>query len=302
MITFSLLTALSPMQGFAQGEPKAASGFRIYASNGKVVTIEDVIRAMGETDVVLIGEIHNDPVAHRLELQLLESAAARYGTSAGADGARQIVLSMEMFERDVQTALDEYLAGLILERQLLTDTRPWSNYKSDYRPLIEFARSNKLAVLAANAPGRYANLVARSGRGALAGLSSQAKAWLAPLPYGEAGTAYAAKFNRAMGSMGGGHQPESMKNILDAQVLRDATMAHAIAENLKSRKRPLVLHVTGLFHVEGRMGVPEHLKAYRPQTRMLVLVVVPAASVPRPDAESLGPLGDFVVLSESVQG
>lgn len=300
LITFSLLTAaLAPLCGFAQREQKPSSPFRIYASSGKAATLEEIVNAMGQSEVIFIGETHTDPVAHQIELQLLESAAARYGLRAGGGGAREVVLSMEMFERDVQTALDEYLTGLILERQLLSDTRPWNNYQSDYRPLIEFARSNKLAVLAANAPARYANMVARSGRSSLAGLSAQARSWLAPLPYGEAGAAYAAKFNNVMGSMGGGHGAGGMKNVLDAQVLRDATMAYAIYESLKARKRPLVLHVTGLFHVEGGLGVPEHLKSYRPQTRMLVVAVVASASVTKLDAESLSRIGDFVVLSES---
>jgi uncharacterized iron-regulated protein len=306
LIIFSLLYALfltaSVFAQEADGQQKPTTGnFRVYDSSGTAVTLADVVAAMGKAEVVFIGESHNDQVAHQIELQLLQGAAARYGLSARADSRREVVLSMEMFERDVQTTLDEYLSGLILERQLLSDARPWNNYQSDYRPLVEFARANNLPVIAANVPTRYANRVARMGRGSLAALSQGAKTWLAPLPYGEASAAYTAKFNSAMEGMGGGHQGDARQNFLDAQVLRDATMAYSISQALTSRQKPLVLHVTGIFHVEGRMGTFEQLEKYRPRTRAIVIALIPATEAPRLDAESLKKTGDFVFVTETPQ-
>jgi uncharacterized iron-regulated protein len=301
LISFFLLYALSPLTVLAQGEQKPATDFRVYDSSGKVVTLDDVISAMSRAEVVFIGETHNDAVGHRIELQLLQAAEARYGSGAQSGSRREVTLSLEMFERDVQTALDEYLGNLILERQFLTDSRPWNNYPSDYKPLIELARAKSLAVIAANVPTRYANRVARMGRASLAALSPQAKEWLAPLPYGEASTAYAAKFNSAMGGMPSGHDGNAKQNFLDAQVLRDATMAYSIAQALKSRQKALVLHVTGLFHVEGRMGIPELLEKYRPQTRSLVIALIPASQSPKLDAESLKKAGDFVIVTQAAQ-
>jgi uncharacterized iron-regulated protein len=297
LITFSLLYALAPLIALAQNEQKPSSDFRVYDSSGNVVTIETVVAAMDKAQVVFIGETHNDAVGHRVELQLLQAAAARYNQSGG----RTLALSLEMFERDVQTTLDEYLGGLILEKQLISDARPWNNYQSDYRPLVEFAREKSMPVIAANVPTRYANRVARLGRSSLAALSPAAKVWLAPLPYGEASAPYAAKFQRAMQGMGGGHEGNAMQNFLDAQVLRDATMAHSIAQALKAGQKALVLHVTGIFHVEGRMGIPEQLERYRPQTRMIVIALVPASETPKTDAESLKKLGDFVFVTQTAQ-
>lgn len=299
LITISLLYALMPATIFAQGEQKPSSDFRAYDSSGKVVTLDDVVGAMGGADVVFIGETHDDAIGHRIELQLLEGAAARYGAQAGS--RREVTLSLEMFERDVQTTLDEYLGNLILERQLLSDSRPWKNYQTDYRPLIEFARAKSLPVVAANVPTRYANRVARMGRGSLTALSPQAKAWLAPLPYGEASTAYAAKFNRAMQGMTVGHGGNALQNFLDAQVLRDATMAYAISQTLAARQKALVLHVTGIFHVEGLMGIPEQLEKYRPGTRMIVIALIPSAQAPKLDAENLKKAGDFVIITQAAQ-
>jgi uncharacterized iron-regulated protein len=301
LITFSLLCSLVPVTAFAQGEQMRAADFRAYDSSGKAVSLNDVVGAMGGADVVFIGEVHNDAVGHRLELQLLQAAYTRYGPGAEASARRDVTLSLEMFERDAQTTLDEYLGNLILERQLLSDSRPWNNYQTDYRPLIEFARANNLPVIASNAPTRYANRVSRMGRASLAALSPQAKAWIAPLPYGEASAAYAAKFNRAMEGMGGGHDSNLKQNFLDAQVLRDATMAYSIAQALAVRPKALVLHVTGLFHAEGRMGIPEQLERYRPRTRTLVIALIPETQAPKLDAENLKKVGDFVIVTLAPQ-
>src|SRR5207249_4721318 len=118
---------------------------------------------------VFLGEHHDDPVAHHLELALLKRAQEQAARQAKPPGtaARPVALAMEMFERDVQDVLDEYLAGYITERHFKDASRPWKSYDKDYRPLVEFARENKLAVLASNAPRRYVNRVSRLGAASL---------------------------------------------------------------------------------------------------------------------------------------
>jgi uncharacterized iron-regulated protein len=253
--------------------------------------------------VVFVGESHDDPGAHALQRDLLQAAYARYGASTAAE-KRQIVLSLEMFERDVQLVLDEYLAGLIPESQFLACSRPWNNYQHDYRPLVEFAKAHHLPVIAANPPRRYVNLVGREGRDALKKLSQPARALLPPLPYGVASADYESKFRRVMSRM---HSPEggdgerqmaNLSRLLDAQSLWDAGMAHAIAEALAQVPRALVVHLNGRFHSEEGLGIPEHLAAYRKGTRMLIVTVVADADDPETfDVARFGKLGDFVVLS-----
>ena len=68
---------------------------------------------------------------------------------------RDAALSLEMFEADVQHVLDEYMAGLTREEDMLRDGRPWANYREAYRSLVELARAAALPVIAANAPRRY---------------------------------------------------------------------------------------------------------------------------------------------------
>jgi uncharacterized iron-regulated protein len=276
-------------------EAQTVNNYRVLDANGKPATLEQVLDAATASEVVFVGEIHNDATAHQLELQLLQGAFTRLARNTQARAARPLVLSMEMFERDVQLVLDEYLAGLIQEKHFRAASRPWNNYETDYRPLVEFAREHQLPVVAANAPERYVNRVGRLGRDSLKTLAPAALAQLAPLPYGQPSAAYAAKFGAAMGGpqMGGHTNP----NLLDAQSLRDATMAYAIASELKRQPQALVLHVNGGFHSEGRLGVPEQLRAFRPQTRALVVTILPAPANEAFNAERYSGLGDFVILT-----
>ncbi|MGI9108061.1 MAG: ChaN family lipoprotein [Pyrinomonadaceae bacterium] len=281
----------------AQERPLGSSQFRAYAASGKTTSLDEITVAMANAEVVFIGEIHNDPMAHSVELQLLQKAHARYGAASGKSADRKVTLALEMFERDVQLVLDEYLAGSITERHFLAGSRPWNNYAADYRPLVEYARAHALTVVAANAPERYVNRVARLGRDSLQTLLPTARAWLAPLPYGTASPAYANKFRQAMGEGLQGVAAHGNPFLLDAQALRDATMAHSIAAQFQDGQRPLVLHVNGNFHSQGGLGTPEQLRALRRQARSIVVTIIPAAMAPPIEAERLRELGDFVIIT-----
>ena len=292
-----------------------AAKFRVYDSAGNVVSMEKLLAAVGGADVVCVGETHDDAGAHLFEAEFLRSVFARSAQDA-EKGGRHVAVSLEMFERDVQTVLDEYLAGLISERHFVASSRPWKNYQTDYRPLVEFAREHRLAVVAANAPARYVSRVSQNGPASLSALSKDAREWLPPLPVAPASAAYAAKFDAFMSGEGSPHtaappppaqtpnphapqgSPAGPVYLLDAQNLRDASMAHAISERLKKDSHALVLHYNGKFHSEERMGVPEQLAHYRKKARVLVVTLMPGDAF---DAASMAKLGDFVVMTGAAE-
>ena len=265
--------------------------FRAFDHAGNAVKLEQIIATLDRADVVFLGENHDDPTGHLLEFEVLNRAFEKYGKS------RPVMLSMEMFERDAQIVVDEYWADLINESNFVQQSRAWNNYKTDYRPLVEFAKTNKIPVIAANAPRRYVNRVSRLGRESLAVLSPEAKSWLAPLPYNQASPKYAAKFNALMSGMNdtGNH---GVSKILDSQSLWDATMADSIANALKQNKNALVVHLSGGFHSENRLGTVEHLLKYNPTARVIVVTMKAAENFPNFDKANDTDTGDFVILTD----
>ncbi len=299
--------------------------YRVYTGSGELVSLDEVVATMADNQVVFIGESHDDLTGHLIEAELLSRAYIAYVASyTDSVSARNVTLSLEMFERDIQYVLDEYLQDLITEDQFLDNTRPWTEYETDYRPLIEFAKQEGISVIAANAPRRYANLVTRKGRDALLELSPQALASLPPLPYGMPSPRYEDQWRVAMveameelrekcpmppamqrAMRGDSTRPAmpmgshaSSSNPLHAQALWDASMAYSISEHLKHHPDALVLHMAGAFHVERGTGTPEHLERYRPGSRTMIVVIRPVEDIEKFDAERDGENEDFVVLTE----
>jgi len=217
----ALLSAVLAAPAAAQlatAEDVTESDYRIYRSDGTPATMAEVRAALASVEVVFVGELHNDPVSHHIEQQVLEGWFDTHGHAAA--------LSLEMFSRDVQYIVDEYLSGLITDTHFQQASSPWSNYKTDYRPLVEFAKAHGLPVIAANAPRRYANMVSRNGRTALASLSDQALSYLAPLPYAAASERYEAQWNQVMADA-----MAAMQAAVEASSEGDHAAAEPMPEN-----------------------------------------------------------------------
>lgn len=287
MIRAAVLAALAVATASAQPTPMAAPDSLADRTavwiDGERRDLGAVVEAVAEADVVFVGERHDDRTAHALQRWLLEAVHER--------AEREVVLGLEMFELDVQPVLDEYLAGLVAERDFLAAARPWANY-ADYRPLVEYAREHGLRVVGTNAPARHVRLVAREG--GLEALDRLPAASLVGYPpeaaFVDASPAYAAKFAEAMGGMTG-HGADGM---LAAQNLRDLAMADGVVRAASSGA--LVLHVNGSFHSAGGLGIPEHLARRAPGLRALVVTVEPAEDL---DAPPTAAPGEIVVLTRA---
>lgn len=299
----------------AIGADKTAPHFRVFRRDGAAASLDDVVAAFDGADVVLMGEAHDDPVAHQLELYMLIRADQR---SRENGGARRVVLSLEQFERDAQLALDEYARSLIREQDMLMDARPWGNYALDYRALVEYAKAAQLRVVAANVPRRYVSAAGTRGLGFLAAeLDARAKALLPPLPIPPVSADYRAHFEWAHGKpaamvaeagaapqdAGSGGCPyiglnAQQDTLLDPIMLWDAGMAHAIRAASRGAET-LVLHVCGSFHSEFKLGIAEFLEHYgQARDRVLSVTIYPEETL------AFDPLrhtnaGDWVILTDA---
>lgn len=259
---------------------------RLYR-NGSPAAFADMVEALLEADVVLVGEQHGFAAGHAFEERLLRALHARQP---------KLALSLEMFETDVQGVLDEYLGGHITEAAFLAAARPWPRYKTDYRPMVEYSREARLPVVAANAPRRYVNIVSRKGQEALLELPRQSRAFLPRLPYSmEVGAAYEAELSRLFGSPHGAAPTPGMPspdNMKQAQALWDHSMAESILAARRRLRVRTVMHVCGSMHCERGFGIVERLKRASPRLRIATVILRPT---PEDGSELPADLGDFVV-------
>lgn len=260
--------------------------YKIYNTRTqKTAAIDDIVNELSKTDVLFFGEEHNDSTGHQLEYLLLQKIAAKYPA--------RVALSMEMFETDCQNVLDEYLRGLIREKNFKTDARVWPNYK-DYRPMIEFAKSNNIPVIAANAPARYVNMVDRLGLGGLNQLNNLGKSYIPTLPIDTAAGAYYEKFAAIMGV----HGSMPGMQLYQAQNLWDATMGWSIARFLKNHPGCKLLQLNGGFHSEEKLGAAAQLLRYDPKARILNIAVYADDSFANPDWGKFSKMGDYIIFTD----
>ena len=233
LFSFLIITNAS----FGQKKP-----YVIYNAKGKKVSYKRMLKKLEKKDIILFGELHNNPITHWLQ----------YEVTNDLNKKRKLVLGAEMIERDNQDELNDYLSGKITAKGLDTLARLWPNYDTDYAPLVDFAKDNKLKFIATNIPRRYAHLVYKKGFEGLDSLTVEEKSWIAPLPIefdSELPT-----YKSILKMMGEHGSPRLVK----AQAIKDATMANSILKNYK--KGDLFIHYNGAFHSDKYEGILWYLK------------------------------------------
>lgn len=284
---------------FSMGQDKLSeSNYRVYSVKlGKEVSLKDIVSDMDNYDVLMFGEEHNDSVTHFLEASVFELLHLKFG--------EDLALSMEMFDRDVQPIMDEYLKGFIREKNFKKDARVWNNYR-DYRPMVEFAKQKKLDVICANAPSRYTNLAGRKGQAALEALPDESKEYFAPLPYDTATGKYFLKL------MGLQHAPagDTAKkqaapamnmggfNMVTAQSLWDATMAYSITKYQKKNKGKKIMQVNGKFHSDEGFAVVTQLYNYNSKVKPLIISTASDESFPKVNWSEYKNNGDYIIITD----
>lgn len=238
LVSFILLTCIS----FASAQNKPA--YQLFDNKGEAADYDKMIIDLSNSDMVFFGEYHNNPISHWLQLKMSKSF---YEIKKD-----KLFFGAEMFENGNQLVIDEYLKGFYTEDKMTPEiTQLWSNYKTDYRPLVEFAKENSLRFIATNIPRRYASMINKKGIEALKELSPEALAMIGPdleKYFDPTVKAYA-----EMADMMGGHVPPNMLNIQTAQASKDATMAHFSVKNFT--EGDLLFHFEGSYHSNYNQGI-----------------------------------------------
>ena len=256
--------------------------YQIFDKNGKKTSYEKLLKAGEKADVVLFGEYHDNSVVHWLQLEFTKDLAQK----------KDLVLGAEMLEADNQKQLDQYLKGEINQKQLDSSARLWKNYKTDYKPLVDFAKEKKFSFIATNVPRRYASLVFKKDLVALDSLSAQEKSWIAPLPI---------EFDinlpgyKSMMGMQGGHAGEKMPK---AQAIKDATMAYFINKNRKENS--VFIHYNGTYHSDNFEGINWYLRKLDAGIKIVTIATVEQKDISKLEAEHYNKADFILVIDEDV--
>ncbi|WP_413614625.1 ChaN family lipoprotein [Flavobacterium sp. N2155] len=258
--------------------------YKIFSSEGKEVSFKKMTKSLQKADVVLFGELHNNTIAHYLQVKVAKSLHA--------DKSKKLIIGAEMFERDQAEILKNYVEGKLDEKEFEKQMRLWNNYKTDYKPLLNFAKENKIKYIATNIPRRYASMVFKKGVEALDTLSAEEKSWIAPLPfpYDKNLPGYVKMLKMFDDSM------HANENFPKSQAIKDATMAHFLLQ--ESKANTVFLHLNGSYHSDYFEGIGWYINQYNPSKKAQTISVVEQENIEKVDKEHLKK-ADFIIVVDA---
>ncbi len=264
--------------GFQADKP----AYIIYDKEGKEVSYSDMVKELEQGDITLFGELHNNPIAHWLQLKVTQDLHKAK--------KEKLYLGGEMWESDGQLIINEYLAGVISKKSFVQEARLWPNNETDYQPLLEFAKDNRLSFVATNIPRRYASVVFKGGTEALENLSKEAKGYIAPLPVeiDMELECYASMLDMKMDHVN--------ENFPKAQAFKDATMAHFISRFWKEGVH--FLHFNGAYHSDNYQSIGWYLKKYSPKAKVMTISTVQQDDISKLEKENKN-RADFIICVPS---
>lgn len=263
----------------------AIEAFRLFDNAGRHIGFEEMIDSLGRAEVVFIGENHNCPISHWMELEITKALHARHGAD--------LMIGEEMMETDNQLILDEYMQGKISYDRFETEARLWPNYSTDYYPVVYYAKDNGIPFVATNVPRRYANAVSNGGLQVLETFSPEALSYIAPLPIPFEYSTEDADAKFGMMQLLSRRTPEEMRNLAEAQALKDATMGWMIAKSMKPGSR--FVHINGTMHSNNGDGIIPYLLRYRPNTTIATVTSIREDEIDSIDPDYLG-MADFYIV------
>ena len=274
-----LILAISPIK--AQSQP----AYQLFTNTGEEAIYNEMVKDLANSDMVFFGEYHYNPISHWMQLEVSKSLFNIKKDS--------LYFGAEMLESGNQLVLNEYLSGLYPEGKMIPEmTQMWNNYSTDYRPLVEFAKENKLRFIATNIPRRYASLISKKGISALKELSPGALALIGPdleTYFDPTVKAYAEMANNM-----GGHVPPNMLNIQTAQAAKDATMAHFSLKNFK--KGDLLLHIEGSYHSNYKQGIIWWVQKIKPGLTLKSITTVTASEWSTLTKEEKETIANYIIV------
>ena len=241
----------------------AAERFRpgqiVDVASGKAITFEELIAQISSKDLIFVGEAHDNPDHHLIQIQILQAVASR---------SPSLTMGMEFFQQHQQPILDRYIQGESTEKEFLEAVdwkKTWGFGYHFYRPLMQLAREKKYRVLAINAPNDLVRKVARTG---LKALEPSERDQL-PKEINLTQDRHRAFLHEIYQE----HSPRDLKDFeffYEAQCVWEETMAYNLAEHLKSGEGRLIAF-TGNGHIVNKFGIPDRTVRRVPASMVTVV-------------------------------
>ncbi len=232
----------------------------LHIPTGIFVTEAQMLDAVTDARIIYVGETHDNPASHRLELTVLKALAERY--------PQKVALGMEMLTPEQQPVLDKWVAGELSEKELLEQSRWYEIWRMDfdyYKALFQFCREQGIPIIGLNATREQVEAVASGDR------SKLDAAQRAQIPELDMSDPYQRALTKAVFG-GHRHGGGDESRFLRVQTLWDETMAANVARYLSSAegadKRMLV--IAGGHHVAYGIGIPRRVFRRLPVSYVLV--------------------------------
>ena len=260
--------------------------YRFFDKKGNQTKYSHLLKDALNADIVFFGEHHDNPICHWLQLELTKDLFAKKGGN--------LILGAEMFETDNQLLLDEYIQNKISEKNFKNEAKLWPNYKTDYKPLVDFAKGNNLDFIATNIPRRYASIVYKKGFESLDSLKAEAKKLIAPLPIKFDPELKGYKEKLQMSGAMGGKKSHTADNLPKAQAIKDATMAYFILKNFTKGKQ--FLHYNGTYHSNNYEGIVWYILQGEPDMKIITISSVQQNDIKELNEEYLD-MADYILCT-----
>ena len=238
--------------------PAGWPGWGGVSSDGKAMGLYEVIAAVAEKPVIYVGEAHTSAEHHKVQLEVVMELKRR---------ASKFAIGMEMFQLPFQKALDDYIGGKTSEREFLKASEYFKRWKFDwklYRDIVLFARAWGVPVIALNAKAEVVDGVFSSGLG---GLGPEGKREI-PADMDFSDLDYKDRLREIFNLHEAGGD---FDRFHQAQVLRDETMAHAIAGFMRENPGYQVVALAGGEHLLRGFGIPKRQKRLNGMDYAIVL-------------------------------
>lgn len=216
----------------------------------KLNSLDDLTDEIMNKKIVYIGEVHNNPRHHEIQLEIIKNLYEKN---------KRIAIGMEMFQNDFQYVVDMYISGKIDEKEFLKKTgyeKKWGFDYELYKPIIDFARENKIPVVALSINSEIVKQISENG---LINLDSRELGGL-PESIDFTNNSYKKHIKKVFDE-----HPKSeksnFKRFYTIQVIWDESMAENIDRFLSKNKALTMIVLAGNGHIIYSYGIPD--RAYR---------------------------------------